>query len=90
MKAIAYLAFLGSLLTVSPSVAWACDAGIQTFQRSGIYNGRDYSSITINFDTQRITMNFADGGQFTLALPDQAAFEQVAETLLGREVSSNC
>lgn len=56
---------LAIALATTPVYVAHAQSGTETFAASGIYNGRAYNSITVNYDTRSMTFNFNDGGQFT-------------------------
>jgi hypothetical protein len=60
--------------------------GIVMFHSSGIFNGRTYSTVTMNRNIHTMTMNYDDGGQYTAPL-DESMFWVMMDFLVSQDRS---
>ena len=80
---------LGFALIASPIGMAVAQSGTETFSASGIFNGRQYTSVTVNYDNQSVTLHFTDGSQFTVGVSDPAAFNAMVKMYRQREQEGN-
>ncbi|HEX8525821.1 hypothetical protein [Allosphingosinicella sp.] len=90
MQARVLLSTFAFAVMLVSTPALACDTGSVEVQKSGIWNGKWYNRIIVNFDRKWITYKYTDGTQWTEPYHTDEDFERAAEVTLEREVTVNC
>ncbi|HEX5237268.1 MAG TPA: hypothetical protein VFW39_02235 [Sphingomicrobium sp.] len=63
------MAFLSILLLPQPLSAQTVSGNWVTYSSSGIFDGKEYNSLSFNYSNDEVRMNFTDGTTFTQVLP---------------------